>query len=273
MSSEDFPFAVKLANTMDWNMAEEDFEFMLKLEPHGCFVLHENEEPVGIVTCISYGRTSWFGNLAVKEGHRRMGAGTFLVKHVVDYLRTKRVETVGLYAYQHLIGFYEHIGFKACSDFVVLSGKTLPSQIEETFKEVNNDGVPRLIEFASRCLGDDREKLLKNLLLGKGNRCYFSADNHQISGFVTAKVYEEMAEIGPLLCKPDRPDVAAGLLRTILGRLSNVEVYVCVPAKEKLLIRTLEARGLKENFRVTRMFLGPVPAEKCFYVPESLERG
>jgi GNAT superfamily N-acetyltransferase len=273
MSSEDFPFAVKLANSMDWNMAEEDFDFMLKLEPHGCFILHEDEEPVGVVTCVSYGRTGWFGNLVVKEEHRRKGAGIFLVKHVVDYLRTKQVETVGLYAYQHLIEFYENIGFKARGDFVVLSGKTLPSKAEETFKEANKDDVPALIEFASCCLGDDREKLLKTILLDKGNRCYFSAHNHQILGFVTAKVYEEMAEIGPLLCKRDRADIAATLLRTILRRLSNVKVYACVSAKEKLLLETLEATGLEEKFRVTRMFLGPIPAEKCFYVAESLERG
>ena len=76
MRPEDFPFAVQLANTIDWNMAEEDFEFMLKLEPHGCFVLFDAEEPVGIATCISYGKTGWFGNLALKEEHRRKGAGT-----------------------------------------------------------------------------------------------------------------------------------------------------------------------------------------------------
>jgi hypothetical protein len=33
MKVDDFSFAVQLANTMNWNMAVEDFEFMAKLEP------------------------------------------------------------------------------------------------------------------------------------------------------------------------------------------------------------------------------------------------
>ena len=65
MRAEDFPFAVQLANTMDWNMAESDFEFMTKLEPDGCFLAFQAEEPVGIATCVSYGKTGWFGNLSV----------------------------------------------------------------------------------------------------------------------------------------------------------------------------------------------------------------
>jgi len=273
MRPEDFPFAVQLANTIDWNMAEEDFEFMLKLEPHGCFVLFDAEEPVGIATCISYGKTGWFGNLALKEEHRRKGAGTFLVKHAVDYLRNSGVETVGLYAYQHLIGFYENIGFKPYDEFAVLSGKTVPIQAEDAVNDANEDDIPELIEFASRCLGDDRQKLLKTILLGKGNICYFVSHNNEISGFVAAKVYDEMAEIGPLLCRRDRADFAVALLRTILYRLSDIEVYACVPTKEKILLETFKSAGLEEKFRVTKMFLGPALAEQCVYVAESLERG
>ena len=273
MKTGDFPFAVQLANTMDWNMSEEDFEFMLKLEPLGCFVLFEDEERVGIATCISYGKTGWFGNLAVKEEHRKKGAGTFLVKHAISYLQKRGVETVGLYAYQHLIGFYENVGFKPYDEFVVLSGKTVPIPAEEAFREANEDDLPALIEFASRCLGDDRQKLLKPVLLGKGNICFFSAHNNEISGFAAAKVYEEMAEIGPLLCQRDSVDVAVALLKSTLRRLSDVEVFVCVPAKEKILLEASEAAGLEEKFRVTRMFLGSVAAQNCVYLPESLERG
>ena len=33
LSASDFGFAVELANTMDWNMAAEDFTYMASLEP------------------------------------------------------------------------------------------------------------------------------------------------------------------------------------------------------------------------------------------------
>jgi GNAT superfamily N-acetyltransferase len=125
MKVDDFPFAVQLANTMDWNMALEDFEFMAKLEPKGCFVLFQGSERVGIATSVSFGKVGWFGNLIVKEDHRKKGAGAFLVKHAVDYLKGTGVETIGLYAYLHLIGFYENFGFKPDVDFLVFQRSSM----------------------------------------------------------------------------------------------------------------------------------------------------
>ena len=273
MRAEDFPFAVQLANTMDWNMAESDFEFMLKLEPDGCFVLFEGDERVGIATCISYGKTGCFGNLAVKEESRRKGAGTLLVKYAVDYLKAKGVATIGLYAYQHLIGFYETVGFKPRDEFAVLSGKVVPIKTAGTFRKATPDDLPAMMKFASRCLDGDRQKLLKLLFMDEGNVCYVAFRHGEIVGFVVAKVYDEIAELGPLLCKLDREDVAVELVRNALQELSNVELFACVPANEKTLLETIKAAGLEEKFRVTRMFLGPIPTENCTYLPESLERG
>jgi hypothetical protein len=77
MNPEDFPFAVKLSNTMNWNMTVEDFELALELEPEGCFILQDGSERFGIATTVSFGKVGWFGNLIVKEEARRKGAGAF----------------------------------------------------------------------------------------------------------------------------------------------------------------------------------------------------
>ncbi len=83
MRPEDFLFATELANTMNWNMSPEDFQFNSMLEPDGCLVLFEDSKPLGIATCISFGKIGWFGNLIVKEEVRHKGAGSFLVKHAI----------------------------------------------------------------------------------------------------------------------------------------------------------------------------------------------
>jgi GNAT superfamily N-acetyltransferase len=273
MRTEDFPFAVQLANTMDWNMAEEDFEFMTKLEPDGCFVLWQAQEPVGVATCISYGKTGWFGNLAVKEEHRRKGAGTFLLKHALCYLRKKGVETVGLYAYPHLIGFYESFGFEPDADFLVLQGEAVSSATEGTLREAKKQDVPALIDFDSQCFGAYRKKLLEPILLNMSNLCYISNYEKEITGYVAAKVYYEMAEVGPLICQSNRVDAAVMLLKTILSRLKGLDVSIYVPKKEAALLDMLTKAGFKEDFRVARMFLGPAIAKNCIYTAESLERG
>ena len=106
MRTKDHAFATQLANTMNWNMAPEDFQFMSLLEPEGCFVLFDGSKRVGIATCVSYGKVGWFGNLIVQEDYRHRGAGRILVTHAVDYLHDKGTQTIGLYAYPHLTSFY-----------------------------------------------------------------------------------------------------------------------------------------------------------------------
>jgi ribosomal protein S18 acetylase RimI-like enzyme len=273
MKVEDFPFAVQLANTMDWNTALEDFEFMAKLEPQGCFVLFHGSERVGIATSVSFGKVGWFGNLIVKEVQRKKGAGTFLVKHAVKYLKRRCVETIGLYAYPHLIEFYKNLGFKSDVDFLVFQGKPVSSVTEGRLREAKKQDIPALIDFDCRCFGACREKLLEPILLNTGNLCYVSVDNHEIEGYVAAKVYDEMAEVGPLICRQNRVDIAVPLLKTILGTLRNLDVFTCVPAEEPAILETLFNAGFRENFRATRMFLGPAVAKNCTYIAESLERG
>lgn len=272
MRPEDFPFAIKLTDPIEWNMTESDFEFMLELEPDGCFVLLDTEERIGITTCINYGKTGWIGNVAVKEDHQRKGAGTFLVKHASRYLRDNGVETIGLYAYKHLTKFYEDIGFKKHDDFAVLSGKTsaIPSGAKVT--KAKADNFPALIELSKHCLGDSRRKLLRALLINDNNTCLLASENNHIVGFVIGKNYGAMAEIGPLICRQNTTGIEETLIKAIISKLNNLEVIVCAPTKGKI-IDSLKTSGLEEKFRVTRMFLGPVAPQSCVYVPESLERG
>jgi len=273
MEVDDFPFAIQLANTMNWNMAIEDFEFMTNLEPRGCFVLFHGSERSGIATSVSFGKVGWFGNLIVKEDYRKEGAGSLLVRHAIDYLKNKGVETIGLYAYPHLIGFYESFGFEPDAEFLVLQGEAVSSATEGTIREAKKQDVPALIDFDSHCFGAQRKKLLEPILLERGNLCYISADDHEIIGYVAAKVYDEMAEVGPLICQSNRVDAAMMLLKTILSRLKGLDVSIYLPKKETALLDMLTKAGFKEDFRVARMFLGPAIAKNCIYMAESLERG
>jgi GNAT superfamily N-acetyltransferase len=275
MEANDFQFAVQLANTMNWNMTTEDFEFMAELEPQGCFVLFHGSERIGIATGICFGKVGWFGNFIVKEDYRRKGAGTFLVKHAVNYLKSKGVETIGLYAYYHLIEFYKNFGFKPDMDFLVLQGKVVSSLTEETLqlRETEKQDAATLIDFDSQCFGAHRKKLLETILLNTRNLGYMSTDKDEIIGYVTTKVYDQMAEVGPLVCHKNRADVAVLLLKTILGKLRNLDVFICIPTEETALLEALLKAGFQEDFRVTRMFLGPAVAKNCIYLAESLERG
>lgn len=273
MHVEDFPFAVQLANTMNWNMTESDFKFNQKLEPNGCFILLHNHERIGIATCISYGKIGWFGNLVVETEYRGKGAGSLLVNHAVEYLRNKGAELVGIYAYKHLDKFYGDIGFKAQDEFGLFSGQIAKATPQDGPQQAYEKDIMPLIKFDTQCFGWNRQRLIQAIFQSKTNLCYYYTEADKIIGFVMAKVYDEMAEIGPLMFYPNNPEVAAKLLGQVLYNLKGLEVYVCAPMGKIGLFEILNAAGLNERFRLTRMFLGSITAQNCVCVPESLERG
>jgi GNAT superfamily N-acetyltransferase len=273
MTPADFAFAVQLANTMEWNMTSGDFEFNATLEPEGCFTLFDGAEHVGLATCISYGRVGWFGNL-IKPKYRRKGAGTLLVKHAVSYLQSVGVKTVGLYAYSHLIPFYSQLGFKDNAEFVVLkAGKVASATEEEKMKAASKQDIPTLVELDSRCFGACRQRLLESILLYGENLCQVAVEEGELVGFAAAKIYGKMAEVGPLVCRINRSDIADKLLKSVLWRLQSREAFMCLPSADAALIEVAAKTGFAEEFRVARMFLGSLSPQNCIYVAESLERG
>jgi GNAT superfamily N-acetyltransferase len=273
MGAHDYSFAIQLANTMNWNMTAEDFEFMVKLEPEGCFVQFQDEERVGVATSISYEKVGWFGNFIVKEDIRGQGAGSLLIRHAINYLRSKGAETIGLYAYPHLVKFYESFGFEADIDFLVLKGKPVLPAAKEVLKAAEKRDIPALIDFDCKCFGANRKKLLEQILSAKENPCCISTENNEITGYVAAKVYDKMAEVGPLLCHANRVEEATLLLQNILSRLNGFDVFMYIPKKEEMLLNMLRKAGFEEDFRLVRMFLGPAVGGNCIYAAESLERG
>jgi len=273
MLAYDFRFATKLANTMNWNMATEDFEFMASLEPEGCFVVFQGSERLGIATSISFGKVGWFGNLIVKENTRNKGAGSLLVKHAVNYLQSKGVKTIGLYAYPNLIGFYGNLGFERDADFSVLHTEAVGSLTDETLPKIGTQQIQAVAEFDSGCFGGNRKKLLESIILRNGNLNYYLAESNAIVGYAVAKVYEKMAELGPLICQADHVDCAVLLLKAALAKLTGLSVYTLLPKKEIALADMLFSVGFKEDFCVSRMFLGQAGSKNCIYMAESLERG
>lgn len=273
MRPEDFMFATELANTMDWNMAPEDFLYNSKLEQEGCLVLFDDSTPVGIATCISYGKVGWFGNLIVKPEVRHKGAGCLLVNHAIKYLQSKEAKTIGLYAYPHLVDFYGKLGFKADIDFTYLHIQNLPVIEAKPEKKITAQEVAAVVEFDSECFGGNRSKLLESIIGDESNLGYYVSEKGQVVGFALANVYERMAEVSPLACEEKRYDVAFRLLNSILAKLDGLDVYLCLPKNESIILGVLSGLGFKEEFSVTRMYFGPSVARNCIYLAESLERG
>jgi GNAT superfamily N-acetyltransferase len=275
MHPNDFGFAAKLANTVNWGMANSDFRFNAMLEPNGVFVLLDGLKRIGVATCISYGEVGWFGNLIIKQTHRKKGAGGALLNYVKDYLKSLDVGTVGLYAYPYLEDFYNRAGFKRDVDFVVMESPMvdpLPNNPIE-FERISLKSLSDISEFDRACFGASRQKLFTLMFQESTTIGYVAFDESKLVGFAAAKVYDEVAEVGPIICRRDHAQTATELLNSVLCQLRGRQAYVYLPLSEEAQIDAASAAGFKEKFRLVRMFLGPKVAKNCIYSAESLERG
>jgi GNAT superfamily N-acetyltransferase len=273
LTSNDYDFAVNLANTMNWNMAAEDFAYMTSLEPNGSFLLLEDLKPVGIATCISYGKVGWFGNLIVDPASRKKGAGSMLVQHAVDYLHAKGVETIGLYAYPQLKEFYGQIGFKADIDFALLKADKIAPVEASGVHRIEEENLPRIATFDSQFFGSESTRLIESIVLEEGNAGYYASERGHTVGFAAATIYNAMAWLGPLTCHPGRYDLVGKLVSSILAKTAGRSVYTVAPKTDQVLLDLFSSIGFKEEFTVTRMFNGINQAKNCIYLAESLERG
>lgn len=273
ISEEDLAFAVHLTDTMNWNLVEDDFRFMMVLEPDGSFVVLDDSERIGLATTISFGKVGWVGNVIVRRDHRGRGVGSLLVRHAIKGLIDRHVETIGLYAYDERVPFYRRLGFDYDSEFVVLRGRGTSLTTIANLREAQKEDLWEIADLDRLCFGSSRRKLLEPLLLNQDNLCYVSIEGGHVSGFVVAKVWEGIADVGPLVCGRGRSDIALDLLKATLNRLRGSVVSMCVPEKEAAMISMLMGLGFKEDFRVARMYRGRPVVGDCIYVAESLERG
>jgi ribosomal protein S18 acetylase RimI-like enzyme len=270
---DDLKFAVNLTNTMKWDLVEEDFEYMMKLEPDGCFITFDDLKRIGIATTVSFDKLGWLGNVIVSKNVRGRGVGSLLVKHALEYLVNKRVETIGLYAYIPKVPFYKKLGFKYDSEFVYLKGTVFSLPIKEFTREAVEDDWGNIINLDQLGFGASRKKLLKPILLDKENLCQIAVDDDKILGFIIARRYGKVAEVGPLVCQEHSKDIAVDLLKNILNKLKGCKVSMCIPKKETVILKKLVKWGLSEFFPLARMFYGEYIENNYIYMAESLERG
>jgi hypothetical protein len=259
---------------MNWNMTEDDFSFMVELEPRGCFVLNSDSKPIGLATTISFDHVGWIGNVIVDKSYRRQGAGSFLVRHAIHYLESKGVTTVYIYAYPSKKSFYQQLGFSTESNFIVLYGSlNILPPTSDIIVPATETHHPAIIDFDSRCLGFYRHKLLSALLSLSSTRCYLAVMNDSLQGYAIVKDYGSMAELGPVVWTRKGKRMSYDLVHSALRDNLGSDTFMCIPQNECALINSLKSNGFQEDFRVVRMFRGFPLHIDCMQIAESLERG
>jgi predicted N-acetyltransferase YhbS len=272
MHQSDFSFAIRLTDTMNWDLTEKDFSFMMELEPQGCFVALADAKRVGITTTAHFGKMGCIGNVIVDAQYRSKGIGAKLTKEAIRYLSDKSAATIALYAYHNTVEFYEKMGFKADYHLIRLVGQgQKDEEIQGNVRAMTQSDLEEAINMDQACMNWNRERLLRRKFAESSDLCYVARESSKLIGFIMADRYRQ--EVGPLICRADRDEEAISLLKTVLGRLTEVEVGIGVSEKRPRIADTLVEMNFRKEFTVTLMHLGKaLPNTGCMVLMESLER-
>ena len=160
LTAADIPFGLRLSAQNHWNQLEDDWRRQLDLEPDGCFLA----ENAGTACCCVFDQVAWINLVLVDLPQRGRGVGTALMRHVIDDLDKRGMESIRLDATPLGQPVYEKLGF--VGDFTL-------TRFEGTFSSTTNDvpGVEPLTrtDLGSVCDLDEavtqtkREKLLRHV--------------------------------------------------------------------------------------------------------------
>jgi len=272
MRRSDFAFAIRLTDTMNWDLTEKDFAFMIELEPEGCFVALADAKKVGITTTAHYGKVGCIGNVIVDAHYRSKGIGVKLVKEAARYLSDKSASTIALYAYQNTVEFYEKMGFKVDYHLIRFMGEGQRSKEKfDNVRAMTQRDLEDAISMDHECMSWNRERLLRRKFTESRGLCYVIQENGKLVGFAMADRYRQ--EIGPLICRVGRDEEAISLLKTVLSKLTDIEVGIGISEKRRRIADALVQMNFREEFGVTLMHLGEaLPNTSCMVAMESLER-
>ncbi len=97
---------------VDWNISAHPLTNLVDIARGGAFVARYQEINVGMVYAFPYeGNIGWIGFLVVKPPYQNQGIGTALMNKAIDFLRQKKLSTIGLYATEEGASLYQKLGF------------------------------------------------------------------------------------------------------------------------------------------------------------------
>jgi ribosomal protein S18 acetylase RimI-like enzyme len=254
LEKSDIDFALSQTSREGWDTTRETFEVHLAHDPEGCFLASVGGEPAGMVTTTRYRKTGWVGELIVSPEHRRSGIGTALMKQALECLERNGARAIRLEGDPPGIPLYQRLGFVHEYESPRFRLERTPGIRRGDGRKVPPSQWAEVAALDERCFGDEREKLLSELLV-RARAVYGSPSTGRLSGYLVVQRSSAGARLGPWV--GNEPPIAEELLRTALSELESEAVVVALPGVNTSGQELLRRYGFSETPSSFRMIRGP----------------
>ncbi len=249
MTEEDFDFCLELTHLEKWGYIRADFFRLKGFEPDGCFIARDGARRLGMVTTTSYGNFAFIGMLIVPERERGRGIGEKLLRHGLDYLKRKGVETIELDGVFRAVSLYRKCGFrdKYLSLRFYRPGERKNIEIKGGDKFSAEDIL--LIDKSST--GLDRTRMLNKYFKDIPKHIY---NNRAKNGYAIVRPRDRFYTIGPFVASGDA--AFEELLDSIIADYKDIRLTMGVPEFRAGGVSILKERGFLYGQPCLRMYLG-----------------
>ncbi len=262
--------ADELRHLVGWNQLMEDWRHLLAMEPGGCFAALQDDEVVGTVTTISYGRAlAWVGMMLVHPAHRRRGIGALLMDRAIGYLRSMGVLCVKLDATPAGQPLYEKLGFVAESTLqrwqrIGEGAAFSPPGPTEGVRDLRPADWPLVEALDTRSFGLARPRLIESLAL-RARKILVWPENGPVAGWGLLRPGALAGYLGPVACSNN--EGAYAIVSALLAEAGPLPVFWDIPDRNLEAQSAARRLGFAAQRPLTRMRLGVDPISSPLEVP------
>jgi len=173
----------------------------------------------------------------------------------LQHLEWQKVESILLYSYKGLEGFYKRFGFRELDSYTSYRGRIRTRKKGIVAQRMSEGDLAEVFKLDASCFGDDRSKFLQRMWGEFPRTSLVHRPEGGVVGYVMASVSEVLCSVGPGVALGAQ---WASLLLNSLGvLLEGNECFLVAPSPGGS--RLAEEFGLAPGFGVTRMVRGRQP--------------
>ena len=155
----------KIANLQPDGWSDITREFRIFDSNNFCYPIKMvvDNEIVGVGNAVVFENSAWLSHIIVGKENRNRGFGFYIVEYLLNYLKSRAIETILLIASPFGEGVYKKFGFKTVSNYIYLERKNAWTNKETSEKVVSYESrfYKEIIRLDKEISGEEREPLLK----------------------------------------------------------------------------------------------------------------
>lgn len=249
MSREELNLAVSWAANEGWNPGLYDADPFYATDPQGFLIGKLNGEPVGSISCVSYGETFGFiGFYIVKPEYRGERYAFHLGNAALKYLEGRNIGLDGVLSKQeHYANAGFHLAYRNIRYEGIIEGKPMDGIVP-----LSSVPFEKTLEYDRRCFPAPRETFLRAWLRMPNISALAKMEGGVLKGFGAIRSCRVGYKIGPLFADDER--IAEDLFLTLALQTGGNPLYLDTPEVNSAATALADRYAMKRVFETARMY-------------------